>query len=234
MSSNTPPDLLPELTKQSLALLRQVLGQAYDQIPQEDPRWAFIFRHGRNICELGEDVLALEEQNRSRASRILARPMMESLFSLAAAIKNRDFAAEKYVAELEDQIERLKKWIAEDQPNTFQAGIDEAERRARDTRRQYSITTKNKWRVFDTAKEAGLAYHYGRSYVIYSGYIHSTNAALIASERELDRKTSLISVIFIVLSASEHIASAAEAGTLQAQRDELARLFKAFGALTQN
>ena len=35
----------------------------------------------------------------------------------------------------------------------------------------------------------------------------------------------------LFLSASEHIASAAEAGTLQAQRDELARLFKAFGFL---
>jgi hypothetical protein len=187
----------PELTKQSLALLRRILGQARDRIPQEDPRWTFIFRHGRNICELGDDVLALEAQNRSRASRILVRPMLESLFNFAAAINNRDFAAEKYVAELEDQTERLKKWIAQDQPGTFEAEIDEAEHRARETRHEYSIQTQNKWSVFCTAKEAGLAFHYGRTYAVLSQHIHSANSGLITTELELNRELVLKSVIFI-------------------------------------
>ena len=219
---------LRELTSQSLALLRQILKRAYDHIPKEDPHWAFIFRHGRNICELGDDVLALEGHNRSKASRILVRPMLESLFNLAAAIRNRAFAAEKYVAELEDQTERLRKWIAEDEPGAFQAEIDEAERRAHDTRLEYSIKTKNKWSVFDTAREAGLDHNYGRAYAVYSQHIHSANSALIASELELHREVVLISVVFIVLKASEHIASAAEAGTSQAQTSEMARLWKAF------
>jgi hypothetical protein len=45
---------------------------------------------------------------------------------------------------------------------------------------------------------------------------------------ELDREVVLKSVIFIVLKASEHIASAAEAGTSQAQTGEMARLWEAF------
>jgi hypothetical protein len=61
------------LTEQSLALLRRILAQARDRIPEEDPRWAFIFRHGRNICDLGDDVLALESRNRS--TRCSSRPL---------------------------------------------------------------------------------------------------------------------------------------------------------------
>ena len=218
---------LPELTEQSLSLLRRILEQAHSRIPEEDPRWAFILRHGRNICELGDDVLFLERQNRSRASRILVRPMMESLFNLGAAVKNSTFPAEKYVVELEEYTERIKKWVATDQPGAVQAEIDEAECRARDTRRQYSIKTRNKWSVVDTAREAGLDYHYRRDYVLYSEHIHSTNGALISSERQLGHELVLTSVTFIVLKASEHIASAVEAGISRSQRKEMAKLWKA-------
>jgi hypothetical protein len=147
-------------------------------------------------------------------------------FSLAAAIKNRAFAAEKYVAELEDDTKRLKKWIAEDEPGAFQA-VDDAERRARDTRDEYSIKTKKKWSAFDTAREAGLVCQYGRSFTLYSQHIHSKNGALIASELELDREVVLESVIFIVLEASERIASAPQAGTSQTNMGEIARLWDA-------
>ena len=218
---------LPELTEQSLSLLRRILEQAHSRIPEADPRWAFIFRHGRNICELGDDILFLERQNRSRSSRILVRPMMESLFNLGAAVQNSAFPAEKYVAELEEYTERIKKWVAADQPGALQAEIDKAERRAHDTRRQYSIKAKNKWSVVDTAREAGLDYHYRRDYVLYSEHIHSTNGALISSERQLDRELVLTSVIFIVLKASENIASATEAGIPRSQRKEMAKLWKA-------
>jgi hypothetical protein len=70
---------------------------------------------GATFAKLGDDVLTLEGRNRSRASRILVRPMIKSLFNLAAAVRNRAFAAEKYVAELEDHFERIKKWIARDE-----------------------------------------------------------------------------------------------------------------------
>jgi hypothetical protein len=47
---------LPELIEQSLSLLRRILERAHSRIPEDDPRWAFIHRHGRNICELGVDT----------------------------------------------------------------------------------------------------------------------------------------------------------------------------------
>jgi hypothetical protein len=65
-----------------------------------------IFTHA--TCELGDDVVALEAANRSRAARILVRPMLESLFSLVAAAKDPSFPARKIVAEQEDEIERIK------------------------------------------------------------------------------------------------------------------------------
>ena len=69
---------------------------------------AFIYLHARNICEVGDDVFAVSLSNRSRAAQILVHPMLESLFSLAAAAKNPAFPAKKIVAEQEDQIKRFK------------------------------------------------------------------------------------------------------------------------------
>jgi hypothetical protein len=110
---------LLQVAKQSLALLRRILGRERDRFAKEDLPFtnsppAFIYLHARNICELGDDVVALEATNRSRAARILVRPMLESLFSLVAAVKDPSFPARKIVAEQEDEIERIKVWSEDD------------------------------------------------------------------------------------------------------------------------
>jgi hypothetical protein len=114
-----------QLIKESLALLTRVLDEAFGQGPESDLRRASICRHGRNVLDLGQDVLALELENRSSASRIIVRPMIESLYRLAAAVKRPTFAAEKLVAELEQEVERIQKWIAVAQSNDFESEMAE-------------------------------------------------------------------------------------------------------------
>ena len=79
----------------------------------------FIYLYAENICELGKDALALEKQNRSRASRILVRPMFESLFALVAAVRDSGFPARKLNAEWKDEIKRIKKWIGKEHLDEF-------------------------------------------------------------------------------------------------------------------
>jgi hypothetical protein len=138
---------LLQVTKQSVALLRRILEQERDRFAKEDflltsSPPAFIYLHARNICELGDDVVALEAGNRSRAARILMRPMLESLFSLPAAVKDPSFPARKIVAEQEDEIERIKIWSEEDHEHDFRDKFQEAKQQICDLRRKPSITEK--------------------------------------------------------------------------------------------
>jgi hypothetical protein len=59
-----------ELAEHSLALITRILEEAYERASEGDLRAAFIYRHTRNICDLGEDILVLELENRSSAARI--------------------------------------------------------------------------------------------------------------------------------------------------------------------
>ena len=73
-------------------------------------------------------MLALKLSNRSRAAQILARPMLESLFSLSAAAHEPSFPAKKMVAEYEDDIERFEKWIEQDHYDEFRDGLAKGQR----------------------------------------------------------------------------------------------------------
>ena len=79
----------------------------------------------------------------------------------------------------------------------LQAEIDEAERRARDSHRQYSIKAKR------------------------------INGAWSKPPGRAGLITIIAAVIFIVLKASEHIASAAEARIPRSQSNEMAKRWKA-------
>lgn len=226
-----------ELAEESLSLLTHVLDEAYHRSPENDLRGAFVYRHARNISDLGADVLALEQQARSSASRIIVRPMIESLFRLVAAIKLPAFAAEKLVAEVDDEIERIQKWIKVDQSNDFQSEMADTvaslTEYAQRLRREHSVTTRNKWSVFDTAQAAKLDWQYARNYFLYSKYVHSTISGIISQEYQVGRGHILQTAIFVILCAVAHAVQLIETDTPQAHIDEAARLLEVGINLTQ-
>jgi hypothetical protein len=230
--------MTPKLAEESLALLTRVLEEAYQRAPENDLRGAFIYRHARNISDLGDDVLALELEERSGASRIVVRPMIESLFRLVAAIKNPAFAAEKLVAELEDEVERIRNWIAVDRSNDFQSEIGETIslliEYAQRLRRQHSITTRNGWNVFAAASAAELDWHYARDCYLYSKYVHSTISGIISQEYQVGRGHILQTAIFVILSAVGHAVQGIETDTPQAHIDQATRLLGVAIQLTQD
>jgi hypothetical protein len=161
---------LPELTNRSLRLLESILDQAHERLPSKLDFTScpeFIYLHAENICELGKDALALEKQNRSRASRILVRPMFESLFALVAAARNSGFPARKLNAEWKDEIKRIKKWIDKEHLDEFQAALEEAERKIRAVEQKYSNREEKEWNAYQTAEEAALTWHYRRHYFVF-------------------------------------------------------------------
>jgi uncharacterized protein DUF5677 len=217
-----------QLIKESLALLTRVLDEAFGHGPESDLRRAFIYRHARNVLDLGQDVLALELQNRSSASRIIVRPMIESLYRLAAAVKRPTFAAEKLVAELEQELERIQKWIAVAQSNDFESEMADTTTLltayAQRLRREHSVTTKNRWDQFATAKAAELDWHYARDYFLYSKYVHATISGIISQEYQIGRGHVLQTAIFVILSAVGHAVQGIETEAPQDHVDEAARL----------
>jgi Family of unknown function (DUF5677) len=172
---------LPELANRSLALLEWILDQAHERLPEKldftsPPE--FIWLHARSICDLGKDVLTLETLNRSRASRILIRPMLESLFALVAAVKHPDFPARKLNAEWKDDIKRIKMWIGKDHLDEFQGVLADAKRKIRDVEREHANSEEKEWNPYETAEAADLTEHYRETYYVFSANIHSKITAL--------------------------------------------------------
>lgn len=216
-----------ELAESSLNLLNDILEQACTKIDAPDLRTSFIYRHARNIATLADDVFELESLGRISASRIVVRSMIESLFSLVAAVKNPSFAAEKVVAEIEDELKRLKK-IERASPSNEHADLKEAERMLTgflaQMREMHSVCTHREWNAYQTAEEAQLGWHYLHQYFLFSKYVHSTTSGIISGEEQLSRGQTFQTALFVLLAAAGHVPQQIETDTPQAHLDEAARL----------
>jgi|ERR1035437_488263 hypothetical protein len=58
-------------------------------------RRAFILHHAKSILQITEDILDLEDRKRTSSSPLLVRGMLESLFILGAAARNKKFMGQK-------------------------------------------------------------------------------------------------------------------------------------------
>jgi hypothetical protein len=163
--------------------------------------------------------------------------MIESLFRIVAAIKRPGFAAEKLIAELEDEVERIQNWVAVDRSNDFQNEMSKTTALltefAQRLRREHSVTTKNRWNVFETAKAADLNWQYARDYFLFSKYVHSTVSGIISQEDKLGRGHVLQTAILVILSAVGYAVQGIQTDTPQAHIDEAARLLGVAASLAQ-
>src|SRR5713101_2627443 len=156
----------------------------------EDPesknvRRAFINRHAWNILDLALDVLRLGRGSSLGSIYLLSRPALESLFKLAAAVTDERFAAEKLVAEVEEEQAKLKKWrgaAGADWVPTLDAMITGLEEYGIELRQRYEVTSQQKWNIFEVAKLGQLEAEYVREYFIGSKHVHAMLSALTDRE----------------------------------------------------
>ncbi len=185
-----------QLAGLSLEFLLQVLGEAYESgLQNPDVESAFVYRHARNVSELGRDVALLYSHQQYTAASVAIRSMLESMFCVVASVKTKGFAVEKLIAESEDMSSRITKNMnVENNPDLIEAvaGYDGL---AAKLRKEHGITSKNKWNVYQVAKAADLQDMYLSSYFIHCGYVHCTAAGMVSQEHGLPSTHSLHAAI---------------------------------------
>jgi hypothetical protein len=173
-----------QLANESYELLNALIQEAYQEKPTEDSiRSAFVYRHARNVLDIGTDVRLLYSIKRYTTAQIAIRSMIESMFCVAAAVKLPEFAAEKIIAEWETFAEKVSKidkveWSAE-----LIKTKDLLLKMADDMRKECAVSSKNKWSVYDIARVANLQHHYATDYLTLSNHVHAASGALIFQEK---------------------------------------------------
>lgn len=214
------------LSQECLQKLQLALEDAFATNKNSDERTAFVYRHAITIKRLGEDVIHLEADGRHYSSAIIVRSMLECLFNLVAAVENVNFAAEKLVWEVENEVKNLLKWIEvehDDEPN-FAETINELESLSSALRQKQSISSPLNWNVFECAKAAGLVGNYRREYFMYSRVVHATASGIIGREQEIGRGHILKTVLFALIYATGTVVQVIPTKNPQSHIDAAAKL----------
>ncbi len=219
---------LDQLVTESFDLLAKVLEEAYlqSQATPGDLREAFVYRHARNICQLGQDVLCLEPRGQSDSSPIIVRAMLESLFKMVAATKMADASVGIVLTEVEEEIAHINQWIrvVGDEAVDLKDTVQELSSFAQKLRVQYCVQSAKKWNVFECAKVAELDGVYRQCYFLFSKHTHATASGIIAQEYQVARGIVLQAVVFVVLSAVGDLVQVVKTRTPQQHVDEATKL----------
>ncbi len=177
--------------EEAVELLHNLLeewGKRQSGAKTKDIRMSFINRHAWNIHDLAGDVLVLAQADRLGSIHLLSRPALESLFKLAAAVMEKEFAAQKVVAEVEEERDKIGHWRAAADAAWF-ATLDEMIKSLAEfgdeLRKRYSVTGQRKWKIFEVAKVGKLEAEYVRDYFIGSKHVHAMLNSLTDREDQL-------------------------------------------------
>lgn len=178
-----------QVLEQAASLLQSTLDAARKKLksPEDkDARVAFLYRHGRNICDLAKDVVVLGKNDSLGSIYLLARPALESLFKLAAATNEQDFVVEKLVGEVQEERNKLEAWSAASEPKwdaVLKTVINELKDFESDLRQRYEVNQELRWKkTWQVAKAGNLQSEYVRDYFIGSKHVHAMVSALVDRE----------------------------------------------------
>jgi hypothetical protein len=179
-----------EILKEAVELLGKMAkesGARFSTVEKKDIRRSFINRHAWNVHDIARDVLVLGEHGDLRSIYLLSRPALESLFKLAAAVAMPDFAAQKVVAEVKDEQEKIKKWFEtrpawRDVLKQVEVGLCDYEK---ELRTRYGITGQMKWKPYQVANEGKMSASYVGDYFVGSQHVHAALRALVDRENAL-------------------------------------------------
>lgn len=181
-----------ELAETSVKLLRSVLEEGDSVIPAKNIRARYIYHQALNIYELSKDVLFLDKANRTRASRLLVRPMFESLFCMKAAMDMKTFVEWKAIAEMNHIIDKIDKWVltadlAKHHQDLKSIGSDLRNSQNSFKKQFPAPSDKRKWNVFEVAAAGDMNDLYITDYFHFSLHTHSNITGLMsASENAIN------------------------------------------------
>lgn len=211
---------LDEVVKESFSLLGKVLDESNTFGEESDYRHAFVYRHARNIYQLGQDVIFLLESGRLDSCQVIVRAMLESLFKLIAAVKQTEAAVQILISEVEADLERMKLF----DPIECAPGIKCSAEFAAKLRKEYKVTSKKKWSTFECAAAADLIDKYRGDYFVFSGRSHASTGGILMQENQIGAGCALQTLLFIIIYASGGFVQVIQTKTPQQHIDESARL----------
>jgi hypothetical protein len=211
---------LNEVIDNGFGLLERVLREAAEIGGEWDYRTKFVYRHTRNINQLGQDVLFLMESGRLESCQVIVRAMLESLFKLIAAVKQPEAALQIFISELEADAERMKLL----NPIECAPGVDCFKSFAAKLRNEHNVTSQKEWSTFACADAAELIDKYRGEYFVFSGRAHASTGGIILEEGKIGSGCALQTLLFIVIYASGGFVQVIQTKTPQQHIDESARL----------
>jgi hypothetical protein len=161
---------LEDLTEQSYELLKAVLSSVEQPDESETSdnkfRHSFILHHAKSILQITEDILELEDRNRTSSSPLLVRGMLENLFILGAAARNKEFMGQKVIYDLEMTAHYARSTAKRSSSKGLIEYLEDQasshEEIAKNIRKEHQINDKFKWSPVDCAQEAELLRQYSR------------------------------------------------------------------------
>jgi hypothetical protein len=211
---------LNEIIDNGFGLLDSVLSEAAEIGGEWDYRTSFVYRHARNINQLGQDVLFLMESGRLESCQVVVRAMLESLFKLITAVKQPEAALQIFISELEADAERMKLLG----PTECAPGVECFEKFAAQLRKEHNVTSQKEWSTFDCAEAAELIDKYRGEYFVFSGRAHASTGGIILEEGKIGAGCALQTLLFIIIYASGGLVQVVQTKTPQQHVDESARL----------
>jgi len=195
------------ILKDSVDLLGGILEGWHERLAGSEAkniRRSYINRHAWHVHELGCDVLVLAGAGRLGSIYLLSRPALESLFKLAAAVADEEFAAQKVVAETEEEAKKIRNWLKRapaEWAGTLKRMIEVLETFGVDLQERYGVTQRREWKTYEVAKLGKLEVEYVRDYFMGSTHVHAMLSALTAREGELYVPEALYRLTVVVTHA---------------------------------
>jgi hypothetical protein len=214
---------LDQIVEKTFRLMGQILDESISLKNGVNIRDAFVYRHARNIYQLGNDIVFLLESNRLDSCPIIVRSMLESLFKLVASVKEPNAAVQILISEVEDDISRITKWL---DPVACAPAIRDLTEFTQRLRREYHITSTKKWTALACAEAAELGEQYRGEYFHFSGHTHATTGGILLQENLFGAGQVLQVMLSTLLTAAAHAVQAIPTKSPQNCIDESTKLLK--------
>lgn len=210
-----------DVAKQSFHLLDKIGKEAFSLKSDNNFREAFIYRHTRNIHELGADVVHLMATRRLASCPVIIRAMFESLFKLVTAVKQPQAAIEIFIYEIEEDRKRIEKWL---DPIQCAQAINIYSQYAQQLRQENQVASNKKWNTEACAAAAEMSEKYRGEYFLFSAHAHASTSGIITQEMKANKGFIYQTLLFIVLYATGHAPQVIPTKSPQQNIDETAKL----------